>query len=165
MLKRFRERKSVDRVLQDRRRSGTYDRKLNQKVLRTVRANPGLSDNEITRKFDFLNCSRRFWWSSKGACSSTMKHTSKWISDSFMAKNSIWRRHEEMFLRSLNLLSWTRFPKQCSWQIRRCTRSCIRKNASKTAIYLSLKTIKVPWSVARFGKFPLKPGSHPVVPR
>lgn len=51
VLKRFRERKSVDRVPQNKRRSGTYDRKLNQKVLRTVRANPGLSDNEIAQKY------------------------------------------------------------------------------------------------------------------
>lgn len=50
VLRRFRERNSVDRAVQKKRRSGTYDRQLNRKVLRTVRANPGLSEHEIARK-------------------------------------------------------------------------------------------------------------------
>lgn len=52
VLKRFREQHTVDRKDHSKRRSGTKDRKLHSKVLRTIRANPGQSDYDIAKKFN-----------------------------------------------------------------------------------------------------------------
>lgn len=52
VLKRFRERKTIVRKAHSKRRSGTYDRQLHWKVLRTIRVNPGLSDGDIAIKYN-----------------------------------------------------------------------------------------------------------------
>lgn len=52
VLKRFRERKTVGRIDQSKRRSGTYDRQLRSKVLRTIKTNPGLSDADVAKKYN-----------------------------------------------------------------------------------------------------------------
>jgi hypothetical protein len=59
VLKRFREMHTIDRQVHTNRYSGTKDRKLHLKVLRTIKANPGQSDYDIAKKFNADRCTVR----------------------------------------------------------------------------------------------------------
>lgn len=51
VIKRYKETLTTIRKPQANRRSGTVDRKLRSKILKTIKRNPNLSDRDLARKF------------------------------------------------------------------------------------------------------------------
>lgn len=97
VLQRYRETLTVDRAKQTRRKSGTYDRKLRAKVIRSVHNNPGISFRDLAKKFKTNHSTARRICLREGLRSyHASKHPNRTLKQNLVAKTRARKLYEKV---------------------------------------------------------------------
>lgn len=97
VLKRYRETLTLDRAKQNKRRSGTYDRKLRAKIIRAVRNNPGISGRDLAKRFTAAHSTVRRICLREGFRSyHASKHPNRTLKQNLVAKSRARKLYEQI---------------------------------------------------------------------